>query len=54
MEEAAFEEHGVSETRFLVLKKGLDDAGKVSKSAVDEKWEQIRPDSRNWYEDKDQ
>jgi AAA domain len=50
----AYDEHGVSDTRFYVLKKGLDDAGKVSKSATDEKWEQIRPDSRNWYDDKDQ
>jgi len=47
-------EHGVSATRFFVLKKALEEAQKVHKAAVDGKWGQIRAYSRNWYDQKDQ
>ena len=52
--ELASEEHGFSGTRFFALKKALSEAGKVHKSKVDGKWEQTKPDSRNWYNEKDQ
>ena len=47
-------EHGVSESRFFVLIKRLSDAGKVAKSVVDRKWEQVRSYSRNYDNEKDQ
>ena len=50
----AAEEQGVSKTRFFALLKELTDAKKVSKSPVDDKWEQIKAKSQNWYNEKDQ
>jgi hypothetical protein len=50
----AREEHGISATRFFEFLKRLEDADKVVKSAIDDKWEQIRKNSRNYNGDKDQ
>ena len=41
------EECGISSSRFFELLKELEQAGKVQKSAVDGKWEQIRQYSGN-------
>jgi hypothetical protein len=41
------EECGISSSRFFELLKDLEQAGKVQKSAIDGKWEQIRPHSGN-------
>ncbi|MFO0734142.1 MAG: hypothetical protein U0361_24895 [Nitrospiraceae bacterium] len=43
----ASEEYGISETRFFALVKGLAQAEKVLKSAIDGKWERISRNSRN-------
>jgi DnaB-like helicase N terminal domain/AAA domain len=47
-------EHGVSESRFYELKKGLETAKEIAKSVIDDKWERIRKSSGNWYDEKDQ
>jgi hypothetical protein len=47
-------EHGVSESRFYELKKGLETAKEIAKSVIDDKWEKIRKSSGNWYDEKDQ
>ena len=49
----ANEELGVSRTRFYELKEALKEAGKVSQSPVDEKWEQIRTKPRNYDNEED-
>jgi hypothetical protein len=43
----AKEEFGVPVSRFFELIKSLEEEEKVHKSAVDGKWEQIRPNSQN-------
>ena len=50
----ANEEHGVSASRFFSLLKGLAEAEKVAKSAIDGKWEKIQAYSRNPNHEKDQ
>jgi AAA domain/DnaB-like helicase N terminal domain len=47
-------EHGVPESRFYELKKGLETAKEIAKSVIDDKWEKIRKSSGNWYDEKDQ
>jgi hypothetical protein len=48
------EEHGLCPSRFFELKNELKKAGKVAKSISDGRWEQIRKNSGNWYDEKDQ
>jgi hypothetical protein len=50
----AADEQGIPKTRFFTLLKALIDGEKVLKSAVDAKWERLKEESRNWYEEKDQ
>jgi hypothetical protein len=47
-------ENGVPASRFFELRKGLEEAKKIAKSAVDRKWERIRANSGTWYDEKDQ
>jgi AAA domain/DnaB-like helicase N terminal domain len=47
-------ERGVCPSRFFELMKELEDAGKVAKSMTDDRWQQIRKNSGNWYDEKDQ
>jgi hypothetical protein len=50
----AKDEHGIPASRFFELLKQLQEAGKVHKSVVDAKWEQIRVNSRNYDHEKTQ
>jgi hypothetical protein len=50
----ASDEYGISPTRFFELLKRLEEGEKVVKSAIDQKWEQIRRNSRNPQREKDQ
>ena len=45
---------GVCSSRFFELMNELEDAGKVAKSMTDDKWQQIRENSGNWSDEKDQ
>ena len=48
----AQEECGLSKSRFFELLKQLENDGKIVKSRIDKKWEQVRKWSGNWYDDK--
>jgi hypothetical protein len=48
------DESGLSHGKFFELLKSLEAAGKVQKSAIDGKWQQIREPSRNQNHEKDQ
>ena len=50
----AQEQHGVSKSRFFALLKEVIEQKKASKSVIDDKWEKIKPKSRNWNDEKDQ
>ncbi len=47
-------EFGIGRTRFFELLKELEQGGKVQKSRCDQKWEQIRRQSGNYIDEKDQ
>ena len=47
-------EKGVSNGKFFELLKGVEEAGKVQKSVVDGKWQQIQHHSRNSNHENDQ
>ena len=44
-------EYGLSRAKFYELRNDLKEAKKVEKSAVNDKWRKIRPQSRNPYND---
>jgi hypothetical protein len=45
---------GVSKSRFYVLLNEVIEEKKASKSPIDDKWELLKPKSRNWHDEKDQ
>jgi len=53
-EERCLEDSGVTHTCFFDLRKGLEKAKKIQKSAVDRKWEKIQEKSGNYVPYKDQ
>ena len=52
--ELAHAEKGISESRFYELLNELENARQIAKSRIDKKWDQIRRNSGNWYDEKDQ